>query len=204
MKIKVCGMKYSDNIKAVLELNIDYMGFIFYPPSSRFFDGDLSGINFKNTRKVGVFVNEDIEILRQKACQYRLNYVQLHGNEPVSYLQKLKQETFKTIKVFSVNQNFDFEVCRPYLPVADMFLFDTQGKLPGGNGIQFDWKILDKYNLNKPFLLSGGIGRQHAQQVIDFKHSQCIGVDVNSGFEIKSGLKDVEKLKKFIQQLSAF
>jgi len=203
MKIKVCGMKYPGNIKAVLSLGIDFMGFIFYPKSVRYFEGDLSGIDFKQTKKVGVFVDEEIKKLLQIARKYGLDYLQLHGKESPEYVRKLKKEGYEVIKVFSVGKDFDFGVCRSYMADADMFLFDTKGKLPGGNGEQFDWRILEKYDLNKPFLLSGGIGLEHAFQVKNFKHPQCVGVDVNSGFEIEPGLKNVVKLTGFIRQLSA-
>jgi len=201
MKIKVCGMKYPENIKAVLSLGIDFMGFIFYPKSARYFEGDLSGIDFGATRKTGVFVDKEIEKLLQIARKYGLDYLQLHGKESPEYVQKLKEEGYQVIKVFSVGKDFDFGVCRPYMADADMFLFDTKGKLPGGNGEQFDWRILEKYDLDKPFLLSGGIGLEHASQVKNFKHPQCVGVDVNSGFEIEPGLKNVEQLEVFMDEI---
>ena len=203
MKIKVCGMKYPENIKAVLPLGIDFMGFIFYPKSVRYFEGDLSGIDFKQTKKVGVFVDESFSLLLQKACFYELDYIQLHGQESPEYAEKIKKQGFKIIKVFKLDKDFDFTICKDFLAISDLFLFDTKGKLPGGNGEQFDWRVLEKYDLNKPFLLSGGIGLAHASQVKNFKHPQCVGVDVNSGFEIEPGLKNVVILSRFIRQLSA-
>jgi len=195
-------MKYPENIRSVLALGIDWMGFIFYPKSARYFDGDLSGIDFGKTKKVGVFVDENPEILLQKARRYALDYIQLHGAESPEYIRRIKDEGFKIIKVFRVGKEFDFSVCQDYTGWADLFLFDTKGKLPGGNGEQFDWKILENYREDKSFLLSGGIGLKHADQVLNFHHPRCIGVDVNSGFEIEPGLKNVAELKEFIQQLS--
>ena len=199
MKIKVCGMKYPDNIQAVLNLNIDWMGFIFYPPSPRYFNGDLSGIDFKQTQKTGVFVDEDVDVLLQKARYYQLDYIQLHGNESLHYAQRVKDNGYKLIKVFKIHPNFDFSFCYAYTDVADLFLFDTKGKLPGGNAQVFDWQILNRYQTGKDFLLSGGISPTLSREVQKFSHKNYIGIDVNSGFEEKPGWKNVEKLQKFIQ-----
>jgi phosphoribosylanthranilate isomerase len=201
MKIKVCGMKYPQNIKDVLNIGIDWMGFIFYPESKRYFKGDLSGIDFKNTYKTGVFVDETIDNIEAIAHRYDLNYIQLHGNETPGFCRELKQKSYRIIKVFKVNDTFDFKQCEAYLPYSDLFLFDTKGKLPGGNGFSFNWSVLQNYTFDKPFLLSGGIDLSLLPSIIDFKHPKCIGVDVNSGFETAPGLKDTRQLKQFVNKI---
>ena len=164
MKLKICGMKYPDNILEVSQLLPNYMGFIFWKKSSRFFDGEIPNLP-KSIQKVGVFVNALLDEIVSKIEKYDLNLVQLHGNESVAFcldlkheIEKLKQTPIEIIKVFSILDDFDFSVLKEYEAVCDYFLFDTKGKLPGGNGTVFDWKVLEKYPSTKPFFLSGGIG----------------------------------------------
>ena len=147
MKLKICGMKYPDNILEVGSLLPDYMGFIFWPKSARYFDGEMPELP-KSIRKTGVFVNESISVIEEKIAKYALQAVQLHGHETVEFCSELKAKldpSIEIIKVFSADENFDFSVLKPYESVCDYFLFDTKGKLPGGNGTTFDWRILEIY-----------------------------------------------------------
>ncbi len=200
MKLKICGMKFPENIDAISKLKPDYLGFIFWQKSSRFFEGILPELP-KSIQKVGVFVDSNLEDIISKVEQYELDLVQLHGNESVSYCEQLKLKKIQTIKAFSIDSEFDFNVLNEYKQVCDYFLFDTKGKLPGGNGITFDWKILEQYNLNKPYFLSGGIGLQEITKIKEFIKSDysknCIAIDVNSKFEIEPGLKNEKELSKF-------
>lgn len=204
MKLKVCGMKYPENIQAVATLQPDYMGFIFYEKSSRFFDGPMPTID-KSIKKTGVFVNASIAYILDKVQTYDLQAVQLHGEESPEYCVKIKQEIegIEVIKVFSMKDTFDFSILIPYQPVCDYFLFDTKGKLPGGNGFTFDWNLLKDYPYKKPYFLSGGIGLEEQENVQSFLRRQesndCYAIDVNSKFEIEPGLKNIEKLKKFLR-----
>lgn len=220
MKLKVCGMKYPDNIQQVAALQPDYLGFIFYEKSARQF----SEINIpeipKTIKKTGVFVNEDLEVVIEKIQTHNLQAVQLHGNESPEYCnalrhaelvsashnKNLKQVQVEIIKVFSIKNEFDFEVLKPYEAVCDYFLFDTKGKLPGGNGYTFNWSVLNNYPSTKPFFLSGGIGMDQIESVLSFLKKQeskyCYAIDVNSKFEIEPGLKNIELLKEFKQNLS--
>ncbi|MFM6937621.1 MAG: phosphoribosylanthranilate isomerase, partial [Aquirufa sp.] len=160
MKLKICGMKYPDNILEVGSLLPDYMGFIFWEKSARFFDGQLPNLP-QSIKKTGVFGNASREEIAAKVTQYDLQAVQLHGQESVDFCQELKNKLAKSIeiiKVFSVDEAFDFDQLKPFEMVCDYFLFDTKGKLPGGNGTTFDWKVLENYPSKKPFFLSGGIG----------------------------------------------
>ncbi|MCR8666498.1 phosphoribosylanthranilate isomerase [Aestuariibaculum sp. M13] len=220
MKLKVCGMKYQDNIQAVADLKPDYLGFIFYEKSARCFNTTIPDIS-KSIKKTGVFVNETVEFVLEQIQTHNLQAVQLHGEESTEYCEQLKNchaelvsasldknpkhlqvdKSLEIIKVFSIKDEFNFEVLKPYETVCDYFLFDTKGKLPGGNGYTFDWNVLNDYPSTKPFFLSGGIGLDEADKLNAFTQSPaskyCYAIDVNSKFEIEPGLKDIEQLKQF-------
>lgn len=205
MKLKICGMKYPDNIVEIGALLPDYMGFIFWEKSARYFDGTMPDLP-KSIKKVGVFVNESNEVILAKAQKYNLQAIQLHGQESVAFCSDLKSKidaSIEIIKVFSVSDSFDFEVLKAFETVCDYFLFDTKGKLPGGNGTTFDWKVLENYPSTKPFFLSGGIGIEEIKSIQEISKTNLpiYAIDINSKFEIESGLKNEEKLKRFINNL---
>ena len=205
MKLKICGMKYPDNILEVSQLLPDYMGFIFWEKSSRFFDGEIPNLP-KSIQKVGVFVNAPLDEIVSKIEKYDLNLVQLHGNESVAFcldlkheIEKLKQTPIEIIKVFSILDDFDFSILKEYEAICDYFLFDTKGKLPGGNGTVFDWKVLEKYPSTKPFFMSGGIGIEEIAPVKQLLKTNLPihAIDINSKFEIEPGLKNKQLLEEF-------
>jgi len=204
MKLKVCGMKYRDNIEAVASLQIDYLGFIFHEPSPRHFENTIPKIS-KSIKKVGVFVDEKVEFISRQIEKHKLNAIQLHGHESPEMCRLLKSTNTEVIKVFSIKDEFDFSVLTPYEEVCDYFLFDTKGKLPGGNGYTFDWAVLKDYHSTKPFFLSGGIGLNQIEKLKEFQKSEaskyCYAIDVNSKFEIEAGLKNIENLKDFKKEL---
>jgi phosphoribosylanthranilate isomerase len=199
MKIKICGMKYPENILEVSQLLPDFLGFIFWKKSSRYFDGEIPKIN-KSIKKVGVFVDATLEEITFRIKKYDLDIIQLHGNENPEFCKKLKKLTIEIIKVFSVNDDFNFSELEPFENVCDYFLFDTKGKLPGGNGITFNWQILEKYKSQKPFFLSGGIGIEEIENIKEL-NLPIYAIDVNSKFEIEAGLKNIELLKSFKNNL---
>ena len=206
MKLKICGMKYPDNILEVGTLLPDYMGFIFWEKSARYFDGTLPTLP-QSIKKTGVFVNPSKEEILGKITKYDLQAVQLHGHETVAFCQELKNtlaNTTEIIKVFSVDDTFDFNQIEPFETVCDYFLFDTKGKLPGGNGTTFDWKVLEQYPSQKPFFLSGGIGLDEIDLVKQILKTDLpiFAIDVNSKFEIEAGLKNKEKLDRFKQKIN--
>lgn len=200
-------MKY--NPEEVAKLQPDYLGFIFWEPSSRYFDGEFPTIPF-SIEKIGVFVDADLTSVLEHIEKYDLQGVQLHGKETPEYckkLNKLKQKLdFKIIKVFSVKEKFDFSILKEYEEVCDYFLFDTKGKLPGGNGFTFDWSLLKDYPSSKPYFLSGGVGLENVGEIKEFmqrpESKYCYALDINSKFEEKPGLKNIEKLKEFKSLLS--
>jgi phosphoribosylanthranilate isomerase len=204
MKLKICGMKYPDNIKSVAALQPDYLGFIFYEKSKRHFNGVIPEIS-ESIKKTGVFVNATIDFILEKVDRHNLNTVQLHGDESPKFCKELFINQIEVIKVFSVGDNFDFKVLDPYDEVCDYFLFDTKGKERGGNGITFNWNLLQNYSGSKPYFLSGGIGLEEVEDLKYFLKSTaskyCYAIDVNSKFEMEPGLKIIEKLKIFIKNL---
>ena len=196
------------NTLEVANLLPDYLGFIFWEPSNRYFDGEIPEIP-ENIKKVGVFVNASIEDIISKVEKYNLDAVQLHGNESVVFCKEIStalDQTIEIIKVFSIKDSFDFSVLNDYEKVCDYFLFDTKGKLPGGNGYTFNWEVLKAYPSTKPYFLSGGISLNDIEKIKTFlsqpEAKYCHALDVNSGFEIEAGLKNIEKLKEFISVLS--
>lgn len=192
--IKICGMKYPDNILEVSKLLPDYMGFIFWEKSARFFDGNLPNLP-KSIKKTGVFVDATFDYILDKIKIHKLDAIQLHGNESVAFCEKLKSQSVEIIKVFSVSDDFDFDILKQYESACDYFLFDTKGKLPGGNGTTFNWEILKKYNSTKPLFLSGGIGIEEFAAIKKLK-LPIYAIDINSKFEIEPGLKNIELLKE--------
>lgn len=202
MRVKVCGMTEIENLQAIAMAKPDYFGFIFYEKSPRAINIKTLP-NFKNIQKIGVFVNATHDFILQNQKQYKLNGVQLHGEENVSYLKALKEKSPQNLKIFkaiSVGNASDFKAISRYENLVDMIVLDTKTKLRGGSGQQFDWNLLNYYDAEIPFLLSGGINENDAQKVLELKtiHPKMIGVDINSKFEIKPGIKDVDKVNTFI------
>ncbi|GAA0740711.1 phosphoribosylanthranilate isomerase [Gaetbulibacter jejuensis] len=215
MKLKICGMKYQDNITQVANLQPDYLGFIFYKQSKRYFDGNIPELP-KAIKKVGVFVDAEIDYILSKVKTHKLNAIQLHGNESSDFCNEIKYQfersrepndnPIEIIKVFSIKDEFNFDVLKPYEAVCNYFLFDTKGQLPGGNGYTFNWEVLSNYPSQKPYFLSGGIGLNETEDIKSFlrspKSKYCYALDVNSKFEIEAGLKNLEELATFKTDLS--
>ena len=194
-------MKETENITEISALQPDYLGFIFWEKSKR----NMTLVSIpelpETIKKVGVFVDASIQEIAAKINQYQLDVIQLHGNESVIFCRNVKKLGVEVIKVFSMNSNFNFSLVKEYVLAVDYFLFDTKGKLPGGNGITFDWNILENYHFNVPYFLSGGIGTTEIDGLKEFLKSpaakKCYAIDVNSRFEKKPGIKNIIKLQKF-------
>ncbi|MEN8789002.1 MAG: phosphoribosylanthranilate isomerase [Flavobacteriaceae bacterium] len=209
MKLKVCGMKY--NPDEVSELRPDYLGFIFWEPSKRYFDRAISD-NLTGPDRVGVFVDAAPEDIVLQVYEHKLDAIQLHGSEDPGYCNDLR-ELIRTqhstgidlIKAFAIDKDFDFDMLNKYEATCDFFLFDTRADLPGGTGEQFDWRLLSNYKLNKPYFLSGGIGPADADAIKSFQTrpeaEYCYAIDVNSGFETEPGLKNIEALESFMEKI---
>lgn len=203
-------MKYQENMIEVAQLQPDYLGFIFHEKSPRFFKGTIPKLS-DSIKKVGVFVDASLSFIIEKVKIHHLQAIQLHGHESPEFCALCHArlvEAFhpiEIIKVFSIKEDFDFSLLKPYETVCDFYLFDTKGKLPGGNGYTFNWNVLKNYPSIKPFFLSGGIGLEEAENVLSFLRRQesklCYAIDVNSKFELEPGLKDIELLKEFKNEL---
>lgn len=207
-------MRDADNIRDISVLGVDMIGLIFYPPSPRYVQQFSSGAGIipdyapdmgKTPLRVGVFVDDMPQNIVTRVYNYKLDYIQLHGNEPRETLENLRatidpdiKPKIKIIKAISVSSAEDIKKYKEYVGAADLFLFDTKCKTVGGSGEQFDWQVLQAYDGDVPFLLSGGIGPDDVERIKNFHHPKCIGIDLNSKFEIEPALKDVEKLKQFL------
>lgn len=203
--IKICGMRDVDNIREVLTLSPDFMGFIFYPQSPRYvaLPEALRNVRFgQNAQKTGVFVNASKEEIMQKVELYDLQAVQLHGDESVELCSYLKDKGLIVLKAFQIHSAEDFKNTVVYNHEVDYFLFDTKTASYGGSGSKFDWKLLDAYQGDTPFFLSGGIAPEDACAIQQIKHPSFRGVDLNSRFEITPAIKDIKLLQQFINQLN--
>ena len=200
MKLKVCGMKFSENISEIESLKPDFMGFIFYKKSKRFFNESKLILNDKINR-VGVFVNQEINEVIDNIKKYKLDYVQLHGEEDVRYCLSIKS-ICKVIKVFKIDDTFNFDKVKKFENVSDYYLFDTKTNLHGGSGKKFNWEILKNYNSKKYFFLSGGISENDIKEIKKIrKIYPIIGIDINSKFELPNLKKDRAKIKSLIDKI---
>lgn len=199
MIIKVCGMREETNVREAEQSGADWMGFIFYPKSPRYVGETLTYIP-GNVKRVGVFVNEEVDRLLALAEKNRLDILQLHGDESPADCEALREKGFLVIKAFGVSTDKPFSPGLPgrYEGCCDYFLFDTQTDLYGGSGSKFEWGVLSDYRGETPFLLSGGISPEDVEAIKGFSHPRCIGVDLNSGFEIAPAVKNIQLLQAFI------
>jgi phosphoribosylanthranilate isomerase len=203
MKLKVCGMREQKNIQEVAALRPDYLGFIFYRESPRFVGDDFQmPLLHKSIRKVGVFVNSTTAEIRAKVKAFNLDFVQLHGNESVEQCKELKQHNTLIIKTFSLGDKFSFQDLNHYHEATDYFLFDTKGKYFGGNATRFDWSILNGYDQQTPFFLSGGLTPENIKDVNALRDMNIHAIDINSGVEFSPAVKDISKVKQVIAALN--
>lgn len=205
VKLKICGIRDPANIAEVTALQPDYMGFIFYDKSPRYVGMDFEKPPIPaSIKSVGVFVNEKTETILEKISQHKLDFAQLHGTESSEQCQKLKENGVKIIKAFSIDNDFNFESVKPYTDYVSYFLFDTKGKYFGGNATVFDWTLLQKYDQQVPFFLSGGISAENVSAVHKISSKNLHSIDVNSGVEMSPGVKDVSKIKELKRVISSW
>ena len=207
MKIKVCGM--GANLEAVAAIHPDYLGFIFWKPSARYFSGTVE--QDIHLPKIGVFVNTEIQEVVDHVKIYDLDGIQLHGDESPEYCARLQERLAEmtndliVIKAFQISPEFHFANLSAYTSHVDYYLFDAKGELPGGNSIGFNWELLNAYSGSTPYFLSGGIGLDDIDQIRAFLKNPvsalCHAIDVNSRFEIRPGFKNIERLEPFLAQI---
>lgn len=207
MGLKICGMKH--NIAEVAALQPDYLGFIFYEKSPRYFEGEIPSLS-RGIKKVGVFVDATIAEILGTFEKYNLDVIQLHGNETKEFVLNLNMalrlkfwDGYEVWKAFKIDDGFDFSSTYDFVKKVDAFLFDTKGDFHGGNGKTFNWKILENYKNQTPFILSGGIGLEEIDSLKELLKTELPihAIDVNSKFEIEPGLKNIDDLKKFKHEL---
>ncbi len=210
MKLKVCGNILPEQVKAYDELGVDMAGFNFYPASPRYMRQKISPEKMKQLKgkfaRVGIFVNARYDELVRTVEEYRLDMVQLSGDETPEYCSKIA-DFISVIKVFRLagKENLD-PLTIPYKNVCDFFMFDTAGTGYGSTGKKFNWKLLEKTPPSKPYILSGGIEPTDIEKLRNLMAgpggTKLFAVDVNSKFELSAGVKDIGKLSKFIEELN--
>lgn len=203
MIIKVCGMREAHNIRKVEALGVDWMGFIFYPQSPRYVSAMPAYLPV-NAKRVGVFVNQEPDLVSRLVQEFGLSIVQLHGTEDAPCIGRIRAlcPGITIVKALNIAKSDDLKLATPYFGMVDYLLFDTKAKLAGGNGTQFDWNILSSYNGTVPFILSGGIGPDDAERLNAFNHPMMAGIDLNSRFESAPALKDAKLLESFLSKLT--
>jgi len=208
IKLKVCGLTKLDQIVELMQMNIDFLGFIFYEKSPRYVLNALTLNEIKSIQhrgKVGVFVNENIPTILEISEKAGLNYIQLHGDETDFFISELKEklnQEIKIIKVFRIpiviprneeSQRF-FTSLLAVQNDIDYVLFDTDSKSFGGTGKTFDWQILNELEINIPYFLSGGISEENIENIKQLE-LQPFALDINSKVEIEPGNKNINKIK---------
>lgn len=202
MRVKVCGMNFPDNVAAVDALGVDLLGFVFYPNSPRCVATPPEKLPPARAKRVGVFVDQDEDEILSAVGRYGLDGVQLHGAESPDFCRRLRGSLppgTLLVKAVGVASSEDLTTALAYEEVADCLLFDTRCATHGGSGRRFDWSLLSRYRGNLPFLLSGGLGPGDEERVRSFRHPRCLGVDLNSRFELSPGVKDVAALARFLR-----
>ena len=208
MRVKVCGMTQPDQVEALAGIGVTFAGFIFYPKSPRYVFKHMTTTQIRkenNINKVGVFVNATVEEVLHMVDECRLHIVQLHGDESPKYCEKIA-DYVSVVKAFRLSDNDSVDwMIRPYMEVCDMFMFDTMGVGYGGTGKKFDWSILKGSSIGKPFFLSGGIEPGDEEQLRAFEQDEAaralFAIDINSKFEISPGIKDMEKVRRFVEKV---
>lgn len=208
MKIKICGMKYAANIAALAALQPDYLGFIFYPPSSRYVGDQFSAGLLRqlppSVGRVGVFVNASVERIARLHQLYGFDLVQLHGEEPVADCEWLHRRGILCMKSFAIGPSVDFARLEAYEEWCSCFLFDTPTPAYGGSGQTFDWSVLQAYAGGTPFFLSGGLGAENMEAALALRHDRCYGLDFNSRLESSPAVKQPLLTNMIIQKIRSY
>ena len=199
--VKVCGMTDGDNIRQIEALGVDYIGMVFYPRSPRFVY-QMPDYLPQRAQRVGVFVDEPKDTVLTYADRFGLDCVQLHGHESPLYCRSLHEgHGLTVIKSFHLATPRDLKTAETYHGTCDFFLFESKTPQLGGTGRQFDWSLLRGYMGQTPFFLSGGLNAGSARAILQLRHPQLAGIDLNSRFETSPGVKDVERLQRFLDEL---
>ena len=206
LRIKVCGMKFKENITSLISTNVDFMGIIFYSSSKRYINPNEGSHFIKSVKikKVGVFVNESVENIIELSRIYDLDYIQLHGYGDISLCSKLQNNYLNVIRAFLINSIDDFQDIYQFKSCSDFFLFDYKSGTYGGSGKSFDWSYLKDLSINHPYFLSGGISFSDIKKInfLRDNNKHLFGVDINSCFEERTGLKNIKLVSQFIKEIN--
>jgi len=203
MLIKVCGMRQADNILALCGLKPDFIGFIFHEKSPRYAGSILTTEVIESIPgeicKTAVFVNASLDYMFSVAAEFKINAIQLHGNETPKVCYELKKKGLKIIKAFAIENSHELDGVKEFEDICDYFLFDTPSLNFGGSGRKFNWSVLNDYKGKVPYFLSGGIGQGDGNAILNHENDMLAGIDLNSRFEIAPGIKDIEQLALFFK-----
>ena len=202
MKVKICGLTNYEQIEWCNNHGVDMVGLNFYELSKRYVSKPIPKLDLvKNTVKTGIFVNSSLDNIKAKVKAYHLGAIQLHGHEPAGFCKDVSALA-PVLKVFGVDDNFDFAIMAPYLPYVSYFLFDTRSAAYGGSGKKFNWQLLHEYPYELPFFLSGGIRLEDVNEIMLLNFRNLAGIDVNSGFELSPGNKDLTKIGEMLKLIN--
>lgn len=197
MIVKVCGITNEEQLVDLIEFGVDMVGLNFYPESKRFISEPILS-PMAITKRVGVFVNPSPEEIALKIFEHKLDMIQLHGDESPEFCLQVAEQR-PVIKAFGVNEVFSFDKVKDFTNCADYFLFDNKTPGYGGSGNKFDWGKLMEYKGKIPFLLSGGIKPNDISEILKINHPALAGIDINSGFESRPGIKDLNAIKEMMK-----
>jgi phosphoribosylanthranilate isomerase len=203
MKLKICGMLNSENLRKLNEkIDPDFIGFIFYEKSPRYFLKGAKDIPLEipAKKRVGVFVNAGYDEICRQAEKFHLTNIQLHGNESPEFCNHLFGKGFAVIKAFGISNPEDLQKTGTYAGSCHYFLFDTKTGNYGGSGQKFDWNMLNQHKKDEPYFLSGGISAEDVQNILNLKNIPH-SIDINSRFETAPGIKDINKILLFKTKL---
>ncbi len=208
VEAKICGLSTAETLDAAVRFGARYVGFVTYPKSPRHISTDamreLGARVPKGVTRVGLFVDPDDALLDEKLATGALDMLQLHGAETAERVAATRQRTGKLVmKVIKVTAAGDVEQgIKTYASVADRLMFDAaEGILPGGNAKAFDWTILSGRSVPLPWFLAGGLTPENVAEAVRVTGARA--VDVSSGVEIGRGVKSIDRIRAFLEQVKA-
>ena len=210
IEIKLCGLKEPSHIEAAFNLGIKYLGFVFFEKSPRFLRNDsaksLISLTPPGIIKVGLVVNPSDECLNS-ISGLNLDMIQLHGSESINRVKEIKSKfNFSLIKAIGIKEKNDLDLVESYSKVADHLLIDAKpssnASLPGGNGIKFDWTILEKKSWSFPWFLAGGLNANNITEAL--RMTKAKKVDLSSGVEDSNGRKSINKITSFVKKIKKY
>jgi len=202
--VKICGLTDEDSIDVALDAGADFLGFVFFDKSPRNVTAEQAAelTQFvEGVEKVGLFVNPTDEFLAEVLTHVRLDILQFHGDESPERLDQIRQDfAIPVMKSLAISDAEDLRAAEAFFPVVDYLLFDATppkgSDRPGGNAVSFDWTLLQAFHCPVPWLLAGGLTPENVAEAL--RVSGAAGVDVSSGVEKAPGIKDAEKIRRFI------